>query len=828
MRGQDPGSEQERVSDTPASPTPPKSFGVPSGWDAGQADTPSWGVSDPAPQSWQPPPAFTAAAAGMQVWRGPSGPAPAWPAATGEPIGEPWPGNSPAAPGPVVPGPATTAAAQEAAARENAAAPGTPPPPSAGTPPAGATPPSGIADEPRFFLPDPATGLPPVPGAPAASAEATPGGPPPQHPAWSPGGPQSYGPAPAGQDGAYPPAPGALPGPAPYAAVPPPAPGSLPGPTPYAVAPGGQNTGYPPAPGGALPGPMPYSAPTAQDGGAPAAPAEAASGGAATAAEAPAQGTGGAPAPAWAPAAPGTPPDPPGSAWAPAPTGTAEPKSGEAGDGPASSGTASPGTGSSGIGSSDTAASDAGSSGATPAEAAPADGPPSGTDPTGGADPAAAAPGEEVRTTALRRNVDIPVWPPQGDTPPAGDAAPADAATPAAQEAQPPSGETEPPEQGQAAAPAPPADAAAADPQWRPAGVTGEGSPAEQAQPAAAADPAAALAPPTTPARPAPEGPQPVPPPPLPQRPTVANPFGSLGQMGPGMDTQPSGTPAPATVAGPFVGFGNPVPGGAADRSPGFSPFQRSFQPPGTEPATRPAGSSERAGMGKKLLVGAMIVAAIGTIGAGAYLAYQGLGDSSSQAAAHGKVPSVVTPPQPDPTPSQAIDSAETDPKEMTPAEAFPAKKVTIAGHTFQRVRVDSTTKCEQGASGKFAEALRDNKCDRLLRATYVDGKRKYAVTTGIAVMPDKVAAVKVDGAKDLANNVWFRGLAGKAGSGAERVDISGGYAAGLVWGRYIVFSYATYSDGHTPKENEKDLGPISDAFRQHTAKVIEKRANGG
>jgi hypothetical protein len=135
------------------------------------------------------------------------------------------------------------------------------------------------------------------------------------------------------------------------------------------------------------------------------------------------------------------------------------------------------------------------------------------------------------------------------------------------------------------------------------------------------------------------------------------------------------------------------------------------------------------------------------------------------------------------------------------------------------------TDKCDEGAAGKFAAALKDQNCQRLLRATYVDGKRRYAITTGIAVLPTKDAAVKADAAKDLGKNVWFRGLAAAAGTGGERVDISGGYAAGLLWGRYIVFSYATYSDGHTPKPKEKDLAPISGAFRDTTSKPLEQRA---
>ena len=111
-----------------------------------------------------------------------------------------------------------------------------------------------------------------------------------------------------------------------------------------------------------------------------------------------------------------------------------------------------------------------------------------------------------------------------------------------------------------------------------------------------------------------------------------------------------------------------------------------------------------------------------------------------------------------------------------------------------------------------------------MLRATYVDSKQKYAVTTGIAVLPTRESAIEADKAKNLNSNLWFRSLPGNAGSGAERVHIAGGYAAGMVWGRYIVFSYATFSDGHTPTAKEKSLGKVSGAFRDQTAKVVERR----
>ncbi|NUW40713.1 hypothetical protein [Nonomuraea rhodomycinica] len=174
------------------------------------------------------------------------------------------------------------------------------------------------------------------------------------------------------------------------------------------------------------------------------------------------------------------------------------------------------------------------------------------------------------------------------------------------------------------------------------------------------------------------------------------------------------------------------------------------------------------------------------------------------------------------------LDSEETDKRKLSLSEAFREKKVEAAGAAFSRVETDMENDCRKAAAGPFAEALHDQKCSRVLRATYVDSKRRYAVTSGIAVLPSKDAAMRADQAKNLSRNLWFRALPGPAGSGGERVDIAGGYAAGLVWGRYIVFSYATYADGHTPAAKDRTLGKVSDAFRDEMSLVLERRISNG
>ncbi|MEU9890285.1 hypothetical protein [Sphaerisporangium sp. NPDC051011] len=293
--------------------------------------------------------------------------------------------------------------------------------------------------------------------------------------------------------------------------------------------------------------------------------------------------------------------------------------------------------------------------------------------------------------------------------------------------------------------------------------------------------------------------------------------------------------PARSLAGSSATGFGlgadRPSSGPVVERPP--------FVPPGAVPelpagpsSTPPASSSRK----RLLLVGGAVVA-VAAVGTAAVFGYQAFNlGGGTPVTMPDPIPSVdVVIPEPTDLPSAepspaittVLNSEKTDPRKLTLKEAFARQKVTVGGRTFVRTKVNITAQWEKAAVGAFAKALKKAGCSRILRATYVDGKRRYAVTTGIAVFPTKEAAVAVDKKKDLAKTLWFRGLAGAAGSGADKVDISGGYASGLVWGRYIVFSFATYSDGHTPTAQEKDLGPVSGAFRDYTAQVIQKRVTG-
>ncbi|MFC6086665.1 hypothetical protein [Sphaerisporangium aureirubrum] len=293
-----------------------------------------------------------------------------------------------------------------------------------------------------------------------------------------------------------------------------------------------------------------------------------------------------------------------------------------------------------------------------------------------------------------------------------------------------------------------------------------------------------------------------------------------------------SGLSGSTGLAGSSNGPGGPGTGG--ERSSGVVE-RPPFVPPGALVPVAPVAVPQPAPTGarKRTVLAAGVAVAVAAIGTAAYFGYQAYSGPNEPLTLPSPIPSVdpqipepedTLPAEPTPAETTMLDSDRTDPKKLGLKEAFGQKRVVLNGRTYVRVKADITAQCGKFAVGTFATALKQQKCTRVLRATYVDARRKYAITTGIAVFPTKAAAVAADRKKNLGKTIWFRGLAGPAGSGADKADISGGYAAGLVWGRYIVFSFATYSDGHTPTKQEKDLGPVSGVLRDHTAGVLEKR----
>jgi hypothetical protein len=159
---------------------------------------------------------------------------------------------------------------------------------------------------------------------------------------------------------------------------------------------------------------------------------------------------------------------------------------------------------------------------------------------------------------------------------------------------------------------------------------------------------------------------------------------------------------------------------------------------------------------------------------------------------------------------ASAGNSASASQAPITLAEIFPDATVTVASTHFTQVAATVTDDCSLTARGAFAAALTYDGCQRVVRATYVDSAKRYAVTAGVAALPTHVAAYMVDHARRFGPDVWFEGLDGPAGSGASAISQTVGVGYDLVAGRFIVYALATYSDRHNPTGQAAEIRTLT------------------
>jgi hypothetical protein len=272
--------------------------------------------------------------------------------------------------------------------------------------------------------------------------------------------------------------------------------------------------------------------------------------------------------------------------------------------------------------------------------------------------------------------------------------------------------------------------------------------------------------------------------------------------------------PPPGTLPGQAGSF-PPAAGLNGQAFPGQPPnttegSDRTFPPSGRRPSS------------KKILAITVAVAAL-AVAAGAFVVLRSHPAKRTTQAP----PSAASPTGPASLASK-IDSVATDPKPITRAEIFPASHITADGRQFVRVATAVNRNCALSARGAFAAALMASNCERVVRATYVDTSKRIVVTAGVAALPTKAAAERVNRAKRLKRNIWFAGLNGKPGSGAQMISVTGGYAYGLVDGRYIIFAYATYTNGQTPTGKaalDRVVASVSRSFALLAQQPITARA---
>ncbi|MDL4821641.1 hypothetical protein [Actinomadura opuntiae] len=183
--------------------------------------------------------------------------------------------------------------------------------------------------------------------------------------------------------------------------------------------------------------------------------------------------------------------------------------------------------------------------------------------------------------------------------------------------------------------------------------------------------------------------------------------------------------------------------------------------------------------------------------------------------------PAANTPPKPKPV---DINDERTDPKDLSFTEAFPDPSVDLGERTFDRDRWSINKDLAYAARGTMLKALQQEKCRKVVRATFINQMKTWAVTTGIAVMPNRAAALRASRAGDPGKYEWFRGMSGEQ---AKDIDRAGGYAAATVRGRYVIYAYVQDPSGKQVKPGNVQAKQIAQQFLGYSARPIEARAHG-
>jgi hypothetical protein len=281
--------------------------------------------------------------------------------------------------------------------------------------------------------------------------------------------------------------------------------------------------------------------------------------------------------------------------------------------------------------------------------------------------------------------------------------------------------------------------------------------------------------------------------------------------------------------------------GGQSIESP-QPPSQNETMPFGIGPLSGGAGAGGGASAGrtsggrrKPLLIGGGVAVAALLIGIAAFVltsedsgsTTRTAGAAGSPSARTGSVPSQTQAPSSAPARPDApsvIDSARTDRAPLALTEAFPVSRITLGGRLYARDRASVNHQCALVARGAMASALTAQRCTSVVRVTYLDRGRSLAVTSGIAVLPTKAAALRANDAGDPSAYEWFRGMPGKR---TADIDRAGGYAASTVRGRYIAYAYATYANGKQPRVGDPTLKTVAEQFVEYALRPIDTRARG-
>jgi hypothetical protein len=223
-----------------------------------------------------------------------------------------------------------------------------------------------------------------------------------------------------------------------------------------------------------------------------------------------------------------------------------------------------------------------------------------------------------------------------------------------------------------------------------------------------------------------------------------------------------------------------------------------------------PGGRSARGPLrGKRLLLAALGVAAVGIIGVAAYVFVLKPSSPASNPNAQGRLPSAGAQPSEEACVKQLgtychIESATDDPTPLTTAELFPpafTNETDKTSYQLVSTKVDKT--CSDAVIGQdLITALKDGKCTQVLRGSYVSGDGKIMGTIGVVNLSttnDAHHAGKVVGENDfIAPLTSAKGVASKLGNGTGVVEAE-------YKGHYLILTWSEFVNGTDPSTQAED-----------------------
>jgi hypothetical protein len=223
--------------------------------------------------------------------------------------------------------------------------------------------------------------------------------------------------------------------------------------------------------------------------------------------------------------------------------------------------------------------------------------------------------------------------------------------------------------------------------------------------------------------------------------------------------------------------------------------------------------------------IGGVLV--LGLLGGGLALMWNAGGSTTAETAA----PRRTSAPLPSAPPGKYgfAESRSTDPEAITVKEIFGSKKkFTVSGRSYEMTITSKDKKCTDGALGdKLQKALKDGKCNQLVRASFRDKAGKVIGTVGVANLTTGKTAGKV--AKSGNDENYVKPLAGKD---SVTKFLGSGSGGAKIWthGHYAIMVWFQNKDGTKPdKKRSKQLFQAIDDITQATVfKALDYRSTTG